>query len=65
MVGLLRRMPCAKCHFEINKTMVADQEIIYVYLIAAFSEKGCGAAGRGRNNSQLIFTEVNDEYTRT
>jgi hypothetical protein len=30
-------MPCAECHFEINKTMVADRDIFDVYLIMIFS----------------------------
>jgi len=30
-------MPCAKCHFKINSTLVANQGIFYVYLIMAFS----------------------------
>jgi uncharacterized protein (DUF983 family) len=28
---------CAGCHFEINKTMAADGDIFFVYLIMAFS----------------------------
>jgi len=33
-------MPCAKCHFEINTTILAERNFFYVYLIMAFSTTG-------------------------
>jgi hypothetical protein len=43
-------MPCAKCHFEINKTMVADQGILYVYLIIDFLVKAGASEATEEND---------------
>jgi hypothetical protein len=32
-----KHSPNAECHFEINKTMAADRDFFYIYLIMAFS----------------------------